>query len=191
MKGSLTSICVLAIAQLACATASVERTDRAVTSDPFPRGRATPEGAACDLARAFISRDTKLFRSTVLRPYGPPAYVEFLDQVTRRMREEAARATPSPNGPKAIVKVFTARHLTREGPASYGYAAFGFQDVVFVDVLALLHGGDGTLNRTLVVKDKDGDWYVHPAPSVSPLLSAGLNDESPSREELPSGRQER
>jgi hypothetical protein len=100
------------------------------------------------------------------------------------MHEEASRDTPSPNGPKAIIKVFVARHLSRNGPASYGYAAFGFQDVMFVDVVALLHGGNRTLNRTLVVRDKDGHWYVHPVPSVSPLLSVGLNEEAPSKEEL-------
>ena len=34
-----------------------------------------------------------------------------------------------------------------------------------------LHGGGHVLNRTLVIKDRDGRWYVHPLPSVSPLLS--------------------
>jgi hypothetical protein len=103
------------------------------------------------------------------------------------MRQEAARETASPGGPKAIAKVFAARRLTRDGPASYGYAAFGFQDVVFVDVEAVLHNGERALNRTLVIRDKDGSWYVHPVPDVSPLLSMGLNEESASERDFSDG----
>jgi len=33
----------------------------------------------------------------------------------------------------------------------------------------------------MVIKDKDGKWYVHPMPSVSPSLSEGLNDEDVSK----------
>jgi hypothetical protein len=40
------------------------------------------------------------------------------------------------------------------------------------------------MNRTLVIKDRDGKWYVHPAPSTSPLLSEGLNEEKESVLEL-------
>jgi hypothetical protein len=36
------------------------------------------------------------------------------------------------------------------------------------------------MNRTLVIKDKDGKWYVHPDPSASPLISEGLNEEKAS-----------
>jgi hypothetical protein len=36
------------------------------------------------------------------------------------------------------------------------------------------------MNRTLVVKDRDGKWYVHPDPSADPLLSNGLNEEKAS-----------
>lgn len=131
-----------------------------VTPDGFPAGHDTPEGAACDLARAFIERDAETIRA------------------------EAVRAEASPGGPKAIGKVFAARRLSRNGPASYGYAAFGFQDVMFVDVGAFLHDGNRALNRTLVIRDKDGKWYVHPLPDASPLLSAGLNDEAASEKDF-------
>jgi hypothetical protein len=36
------------------------------------------------------------------------------------------------------------------------------------------------MNRTLVIKDRDGKWYVHPNPSASPLLSEGLKEEKAS-----------
>jgi hypothetical protein len=100
------------------------------------------------------------------------------------IREEAARKQPSPGGPKAIGKVFAARHLRLDGPSSYGYAAFGFEDVAFVDVGMYLYDGHRALTRTLVIKDRDGKWYTHPAPSVSPLLSMGLNEESASTQDF-------
>jgi len=40
-----------------------------VVADGYPTGNATPEGAACDLARAFIEADAKLFRKTCIAPF--------------------------------------------------------------------------------------------------------------------------
>jgi hypothetical protein len=163
------------------ATAQTVKPKLRVSADGFPSGHDTPEGAACDLARAFINRDEKLFSATSIRLYagpdGPPAYAHFLQDVVRNIKEEAAKTVLSPQAPKGIGKVFAARHLTKSGPVSYGYASFGFQDIVFVDVGVYLQNGDRSMNRTLVIKDKDGKWYVHPNPSVSPLLSEGLNEE--------------
>lgn len=157
-----------------------------VTADGFPSGHETPEGVACDLARAFIKHDVSLFTNTCLRPFGGGAsrtnYQEFIENTTEGMKQEAARKEPSPGGPKAIAKVFAARHLSRNGPASYGYAMFNLHDVMFVDVEALLHNGKSALNRTLVVKRSDGKWFVHPAPAIHPLLSDGLNHEADSKE---------
>lgn len=155
-----------------------------LATDGFPSGHESPEGAATDFGRAFINKDAKAFVDTCIRPYGGgesrQEYEQFLKDVTSNIRAEKERTTPSPEGPRAIGKVFAARHLSASGPASYGYAAFGFQDLVFVDVGAYLHNGAQIMNRTLAIKDRDGKWYVHPAPSVSPLLSQGLNNESPS-----------
>lgn len=36
------------------------------------------------------------------------------------------------------------------------------------------------MNRTMAIKVSDGKWYVHRAPSVSPLSSEGLNKEKES-----------
>lgn len=55
---------------------------------------------------------------------------------------------------------------------------------MFVDIGVYLYNGERVMNRTMVIKDRDGKWYVHPAPSVSPLLSDGLNEEKTSVEDL-------
>lgn len=108
------------------------------------------------------------------------AYVKFLQDTVEAIKAESARKEPSPQGPKSIGKVFAARHLTKSGPVSYANAAFGFEDIMFVDIGVYLQNGERALNRTLVIKDRDGKWYVHPAPDVSPLLCEGLNEEKPS-----------
>lgn len=158
-----------------------------LAADHFPAGHGTPEGAACDLARAFITRDVTLFADICIKPFGGgenrKSYEDFLSGVAESMKAEAARKDPSPDGPKMIGEVFAARHLSKSGPASYGYAAFNFEDVMFVDVGAILQSGEQSLNRTLVVK-KGGKWYVEPAPRYSPLLSDGLNEETPSSQDF-------
>jgi len=155
-----------------------------VAADGFPTGHETPEGVACDLARAFIRRDTNLFEDTCIKPFSSgqscEEYTRFLQQTVESMRKQAERTEPSPGGPKAIGKVFASRHLSRGGAASYGYAVFDFQEVRFVDVGVVLHNGKRYLNRTLVIKDNTGKWYVHPLPSSSPLLAFGLNEEGAS-----------
>jgi hypothetical protein len=155
-----------------------------VAADGLPNGHDTPEGVACDLARAFIARDDKLFASTSIRLFGGgtgrEAYAKFLQRTVENIRAEAAKKEPSPGGPRSIGKVFAARHLSKNGPASYGYASYGFQDIMFVDVGVFLYNGERSLTRTLVIKDRDGKWYVHPDPSASPLLSDGLNEEKAS-----------
>jgi hypothetical protein len=55
---------------------------------------------------------------------------------------------------------------------------------MFVDVGVFLHNGQTELNRTLVIKDRDGNWYVHPVPDLDPLLSDGLNQEAASTEDF-------
>jgi hypothetical protein len=150
-------------------------------ADGFPAGQDTPEGAASDLARAFIKQDALGFRRICIRPYGAgqarAEYVEYLQGVSTRLKPESV---VSPDNPIRIAKVFAARHLSKSGPASYGYATFSFQDIMFVDVEVVLQSGRKHLRRTMVIKDKDGKWYTHPVPDVSPLLSDGLYDESAS-----------
>jgi hypothetical protein len=167
---------------------SKHKTNRKACSRRFPTGVESPEGAACDFARAFINRDSKLFRATCLPPYlggeARKAYEKFLADTTASMDTEAKKPEPSAEGPKTLAKVFTARHLSMNGPASYAYAVLNCQDVMFVDVGCFLHNGDRFLNRTLVVKTSKGDWRVHPMPQNDTLLSAGLNDEKPSTEDF-------
>ncbi|MGC4047832.1 MAG: hypothetical protein QM758_28895 [Armatimonas sp.] len=152
----------------------------------FPQGNKLAEGVACDLARAFIQYDAALLVKTCVSPniYGTgPArkqYESFLKEIQRQMSLERAKKKPSPGGPKQIQRVFAVRSLSRNGPASYGYAVLGLKDVRFVDVEVLLHSGRHVLNRTLVLQLSDSTWRVHPLPTLSPMLSTGLNEEKPS-----------
>ncbi len=188
IKAFTTIASILIIASCALA-ADISKPRIKVADDGFPAGHETSEGVACDLARAFIKRDTTLFTNTCIRLYagrkGPEDYAKFLQSTIESMKKEATKKEPSPGGPKSIGKVFAARHLSRNGPASYGYASFDFQDVMFVDVGVVLHNGERSLNRTLVIKDKDGKWYAHPLPNAgSGLLGDGLNGESASERDF-------
>ena len=176
--------CVFPLLSCSAASGQTPKPRLKVAVDGFPTGHGTPEGAASDVVHALINRDDKLFSSTCIRLYaggnGPAAYAQFLRETVQNIRQEAAKKVPSPRGPKSIGKLFAARHLSASGPASYGYATFDFQDVMFVDVGIYLQNGERSMMRTLVIKDRDGKWYVHPDPAASPLLSAGLDEETAS-----------
>ena len=154
------------------------------TADDLPTGHSTPEGAACDLARAFINQDKDLFQETCIPKFGggesATKYETFLAKTSSSIETESKKENATPSGPARITTVFVARHLTKNGPASYGYATHNFHDVMFVDVDVELHNGQTFSNRTLVLKTSDGNWYVHPNPASHPLLSHGLNSESES-----------
>jgi hypothetical protein len=186
VSGARLSALVLVSAAWFCSAVTCQTTKPKirVAPDGFPTGHDTPEGVASDIARALINRDVALFNGSCVRVYaGGKArddYSRFLQTTVENIKREAAKKVPSPYGPKSIAKVFAARHLTSNGPASYGYAGFDFQDIMFVDVLLNLQNGERSLNRTMVIKDRDAKWYVHPVPDVSPLLSQGLNEEKAS-----------
>ena len=158
-----------------------------LAADKFPAGSATPEGAACDYVRAFIQRDAALFTAACTKPFGGgenrKGYEELLSDIADSMKLGAAAKDTPPYQPKAIGKVFAARHLTKDGPASYGYAAFDFGDVMFVDVERILQDGERSPERELVIKQGDR-WSVDPAPQLSPLLSVGLEDEPASTQDF-------
>jgi hypothetical protein len=166
------------------AFASAAEPELKLASDGFPTGQSTPEGAACDLGRAFINADGELFRQIVIPPYGGEALrrkrEEFVDNVLRQMVQQKKLPEQERSGPKSIGMCFAARHLSRKGPASYAFAAFDYRDVMFVDVGTHMRDGSRHLNRTLVLQDKNGKWYAHPVPAISPLLMTGLNEESES-----------
>lgn len=152
----------------------------------WPTGSNTPEGAACDLARSFINKDVPLFRSVCVKPMGEGKSVDDYESFIDNMLSDFERAKANPeaaHGPVSITKVYTARSLARNGPASTAYALFGFHDVKFVDLVTQNDNGDPFLCRTLVLMDRGGKWQVLPLPQAYPLLSMGLNDESPSTQE--------
>ena len=172
--------------QESASTKEVERkqTPSGLPDDGYPVGTDTPEGAACDFARAFIHHDVALFERVTLPPFGGgqsrAAYERFLAD----SKSAISKKNKVVRGPLEISKVFAARSLSMSGPASYGYAAFDFQDVKFVDVAVVWDGGEIVTNRTLVIMDKTRRWRVHPAPNIHTLLSAGLDQESPSTKEV-------
>ncbi len=147
----------------------------------LPAGSGTPEGVAVSLAAAFIASDSSGFIDICFKNSANKEYSKFLQDKAAEIDAEASRRK-SGNfaGPKSIGKLFAARHLSRSGASSYGYATHNLQDVMFVDVGVILYDGKRSLNRTLVVKAANGKWYVVPAPNLIPLLSEGLNEESPS-----------
>jgi hypothetical protein len=105
----------------------------------------SPEGAACDLARSFINRDEELFASTSVRLYGggkgPEAYAKFLRETVQSIKQKPQRKNHRRKRRKVFRKVLAARHLTKSGPVSYGYASFGFEDILFVGVGVYLTTG--------------------------------------------------
>src|SRR5262245_50322269 len=109
---------LLAVVSPTVAIAQSKPTIR-IAGDGFPTGRETPEGAAADLARAFIAKDAEAFKRVSIRVYskGQSAqdYEAFLKSVMSDIASEKARTVPSPTGPRAIGKVFAVRQLSRNG----------------------------------------------------------------------------
>ena len=178
------SIAILFLS-LPLALAAAEQPTVTLAPDGFPTGQDTPEGAATDFLRAFISLDMEQFQAICLpRKAGETqqerSYNRFLDRVIAESEAERESGTPHPKSPRAIGIVFAARDLSHNGPSSYGYARHNYSAVQFVDAGAWLNDNTRFLNRTLVVQTKEGKWYVHPCPDVDPLLSLGLNQEEES-----------
>jgi hypothetical protein len=163
-----------------------EETKVKLAEDGYPTGQETPEGAACDGARAFIQCNGELFKKVVIPPYGGEEVraklKEFVEGRVREMKEQKALPEEKRSGPKEIKVCFAARHLTLNGPASMAYALLEYHDLMFVDVGVVMRDGERFLCRSLVLMDKNGVWYFHPCPEITPLLMAGLNEETDSKE---------
>lgn len=157
--------------------------------DGLPAGTAGPEAVACDLARAFMKLDSKLFRSSCIEPLGEgksgQEYRSFLEGVSANLDKDRKAGAKPDAVPKRISKLFQARHLSKNGPGSTAYALYDLQDVMFVDVVSELNDGSTFKCRTLVFQLKDKTWRALPRPDLYPLLSAGLNEESDSTVEVP------
>jgi len=151
--------------------------DTPASADNFPKGHGSAEGAVADLARAFINGDARQFREAAARPFGGgdtrKEYEEYLASTESKLGKSAKSDRPS-----KIVKVYAARHLSRDGPASHGHASFGFKDVMFVDVMVGSSGGEESVMRVLAVQESTGEWHALPAHWLWPLLSDGLAEES-------------
>ncbi|WP_150107288.1 hypothetical protein [Pedosphaera parvula] len=152
-----------------------------VAKDGFPTGQESPEGAACDIARAYILSDSQLFLKTCAIPYGTgkvrKAYADYLLETVTRLKSEASQKS-SAQMPLTIGKVYVARHLSDKGVVPYARQKFEFQDVMFVDVVVISNTGKKALTRTLVLKSKEGKWCAQPDNDAS-----GLPGANPAREQ--------
>lgn len=82
-------------------------------------------------------------------------YKEFLNYTEDCMRKVKQNPRQLNGGPVEILKVYKARYLSKNGPGSYGYAAFDFKNVMFVDVETKMEDGSTYTNRTLVFQKAD------------------------------------
>src|SRR5262249_22262569 len=126
-----------------------------------------------------------MFRAACVTATGSfqkPEYTEFLDQNAAGMKDARAKGLENAGGPKRIARVYKFRHLSKNGPGSFVYAAKIGKDIGVVDVIAELHQGGTFQARTLVVQLDNGEWRAIPEPSLFPLLSDGLNEELDSTE---------
>lgn len=159
----------------------------ATVPDPFPTGPTTPEGAACDLMRALAYSDGKLLREVVVQPTGGwqvmGTYQKFLGYLLQGFGLEKPRRGTKPTDPKGIRKLYEARPLTDPAPKNLVQSALKWHDVKFVDLVLEFNNGSTEPRRILVIATRSTLWFAHPLPRTSPLLSAGLEKESPSKKE--------
>jgi hypothetical protein len=89
----IVTLIVLLVASLVGSSAAKPRLR--VAADGFPTGRATPEGAASDLARAFMAQDAIGFRNICIRPYGGgqarAEYTQYLNGVSDHLKQNEAK----------------------------------------------------------------------------------------------------
>src|SRR5579871_2333701 len=88
-----------------------------VSDDGFPTGQDSPEGAATDLARAFMRGDAEWLRHVCIRPYAGgqrgAEYAEYLKGVTEHFRDDKEKSTP--DNPKKITKAMRRDTLPKKG----------------------------------------------------------------------------
>jgi len=170
------------------ANAQINNTVLQMGKDGLPAGNSSPEGAASDLIHAHMLHDAYLFNMACVPPYGgskvQDMYIKYIKRMTLVLKRDAKLKTKAPDDIQSIDTVYAARHLTKAGPASYAYSALNDRDVEFVDIGVTQVDGRKTLRRVLVIQTSDGKWYAHPLPTLSPLLSDGLRDETISTQDF-------
>ena len=137
--------------------------------DGFPTGRSTPEGAASDMARSFLLHDFERFNEVRFKydcetkNDGPNLYQSYLTNSPLTSLEVAGDSgIASPNLPTRIVRVFAAREFSADNSYRDWGLLYGIQERRLVDVVVVGKGGMEVVNRTFVVKAKDGQWYAMP-----------------------------
>lgn len=153
----------------------------------YPTGSDTAEGVICDVTRAFIANDWKIFEEACIPPFGPERskaeYEQFMQMMEAEFEAQRQSPTPSPIAPVRIAHLFEAQPFSRNGPASAAYAFYDLRDLRFVDMLAETHDGQTQPMRMLAVKT-ESRWYALPYPDAYHLISADLNTEPHVDEEV-------
>jgi|GEM_PF-1602736 len=168
--------------------------------DGFPTGQATPEGAACDLVRAYIDRNFELFNSArharVCENRNDPHryYALFLKHASFSHRSKSFNAETLPNSLVRLSKVYSARSAAPEDAETRRHWKMGLtlnfiEDEVFVDVVAVDSEGRDYLHRTIVHKHKykNGNWLARPQLWAENHRIVRLKARAPSTVELPKG----
>jgi len=144
-------------------------------SAEIPSGQATAEGVACDMAKAFINADKELWETIVMKADNG-YYSEFIKNMSTEMDKQKILDPDKRSGPKKIQICYKMGKLSKNGPNSYAFAVFNYDEIGFVDVGVLGTNDKQIMNRTFVYRSKD-KWFALPRPDLFPLLTMGLNGE--------------
>lgn len=157
----------------------------ATPAPQLPSGNSTPEGAAVDLARAFIQSDAATFRALCWNAGGKPPqhYQRFIESVARDIEDAKKLGRQVGGASFSISKVFKARDCRLKDSAFLECCtAFGVLDVRLVDIETPLWGRACRI-RTLVVRQQsDQRWYVILWPDAFRALAIELYAEPDSTE---------
>ncbi|MEM9644542.1 MAG: hypothetical protein AAF989_06080 [Planctomycetota bacterium] len=172
---------VLAVSALGCLVFAHASTAVAGdANDSIPSSHGSPEGAAVDLVRAFMTRDfhafdearTKSFCEGRTDPFN--FYVRFRNNTTFFSMGESLKETDFPSRLLKICRVYSAQPLKTKEQLSVASAfpVSGYIDPTLVDVVVEDRLGNELLHRTIVVKSKSsGLWYARPRLIGHELLS--------------------
>jgi len=146
-----------------------------IAADGYPTGPQTPEGAACDLTRAFINNHVELFRAVTAGVLGEGKSAECA-----RNFMDIAETDVNLRFIDRIIEVYEAEEPS-EPSAIEQAAAYGFADIKHVAVVFRRTNGLENIQQTMVLLTPEGEWKVMPAWKCYPELAAGLA-------ELPTGK---
>lgn len=176
-------VCLAGALQGCAATAGRPVSEASPPPEPQPEPRvgsaevwaelSTPEAAAEELFRSYITLDAERFRRACARPFGDgrtrDQYARFIEGAAAELRRARGDGEPPAGAPVGIVGVHGARELpaTYRSPAAYDL--LGKHGLRLVAVDAVLDGRGVQTSRVLVVQDATGRWGALPRPELFAL----------------------